>query len=191
MGRRSPEQRLESPESAGSPGGGAPADILTGDSGPGRRPLAGLWRALETAAAGALALMSALVIYQVGARYLFDSPPSWTEELARYLQVWLVLLAAPVCLRRGMHLAVDLLSPKLPPRLGTALRTGILLLVGFYGLALAFHSIRLLGVAALQTSPALGVSMLWPYLALPLTGALIVVAAAAAIRTGGPPPEAP
>ena len=140
-----------------------------------------LWRALESAAAAALALMAALVIYQVGARYLFDSPPSWTEELARYCQVWLVLLAAPVCLRRGMHLAVDLLSPRLPTRLGIALRRGILLLVGLFGLTFAFHSLRLLGVAALQTSPSLGVSMLWPYLALPLGGVLISVAAAAAM----------
>lgn len=66
-----------------------------------------IWRSLEATAAMVLALMAAVVIYQVGARYLLGRPPSWTEELARYLQVWLVLLAAPVCLARGLHLAVD------------------------------------------------------------------------------------
>ena len=144
-----------------------------------------IWRWLESAAALALGLMAALVMYQVGARYLFDRPPSWTEELARYLQVWLVLLAAPVCLRRGMHLAVDLLTPRLPPGARVVLRSAILLLVGGFGVIFAFHAVRLLRVAALQTSPALGISMVWPYLALPLSGALIALAAAA--RLGSAP----
>lgn len=143
-----------------------------------------LWGWLENAAALALALMAALVIYQVGARYLLDSPPSWTEELARYCQVWLVLLAAPVCVRRGMHLAVDLLTPRLPLRLAAVIRVGILTLVGVFGLTLALHAVPLLGVAALQTSPSLGVSMVWPYLALPLSGLLIALAAAARAAAG-------
>ena len=91
-----------------------------------------LWRTLETGAAIALGLMAALVIYQVGARYLFGSPPSWTEELARFLQVWLVLLASPICVRRGMHLAVDYVTPRLPPGAALALRTGVLLISALF-----------------------------------------------------------
>ena len=140
-----------------------------------------IWRWLENAAALALGLMALLVIYQVGARYLFDRPPSWTEEFARYLQVWLVLLAAPVCLRRGMHLAVDLLTPRLPRLPRTVLRAAIHVLVGLFGLAFAVQAVLLLKIAALQTSPALGISMVWPYLALPLSGLLVAVAAAARV----------
>ena len=136
-----------------------------------------LWRTLETGAALVLALMAALVIYQVSARYLFGSPPSWTEELARYLQVWLVLLASPVCVRRGLHLAVDYVTPRLPPGARVAFRTGVLLVSGFFCLALAFYGTRLLAVARMQTSPALGVSMIWPYLAVPISGVLMAVAA--------------
>ena len=120
-----------------------------------------LWRTLETGAALTLGLMAALVIYQVGARYLFGSPPSWTEELARFLQVWLVLLASPVCLRRGMHLAVDYVSPRLPPGARVALRTGVLLISAVFCLTFAVYGTRLLAVADLQTSPALGISMVW------------------------------
>ena len=140
-----------------------------------------LWRTLETGAALTLGLMAALVIYQVGARYLFGSPPSWTEELARFLQVWLVLLASPVCLRRGMHLAVDYVSPRLPPGARVALRTGVLLISAVFCLAFAVYGTRLLAVADLQTSPALGISMVWPYLAVPVSGVLMAVAAAVLI----------
>ena len=147
-----------------------------------------LFRTLETGAAISLGLMAALVIYQVGARYLFGSPPSWTEELARFLQVWLVLLASPVCVRRGMHLAVDYVTPRLPPGAAVALRTGVLLLSALFCLGLAFYGTRLLAVAGFQTSPALGISMVWPYLAVPVSGTLMAVAAgvliAAELRRG-------
>ena len=143
-----------------------------------------LWRTLETGAALALGLMAALVIYQVGARYLFGSPPSWTEELARFLQVWLVLLASPICVRRGMHLAVDYVTPRLPPGAAIALRTGVLLISALFCLGLAFYGARLLAVAVFQTSPALGISMVWPYLAVPVSGILMAVAAGVLIVSG-------
>ncbi|MXX85002.1 MAG: TRAP transporter small permease [Acidobacteria bacterium] len=143
-----------------------------------------LWRTLETGAALALGLMAALVIYQVGARYLFGSPPSWTEELARFLQVWLVLLASPICVRRGMHLAVDYVTPRLPPAAALALRTGVLLISAFFCLGLAFYGARLLAVAGFQTSPALGISMIWPYLAVPVSGVLMALAAGVLIVSG-------
>ena len=143
-----------------------------------------LWRTLETGAAIALGLMAALVIYQVGARYLFGSPPSWTEELARFLQVWLVLLASPICVRRGMHLAVDYVTPRLPPGAALALRTGVLLISALFCLGLAFYGARLLAVAGFQTSPALGISMVWPYLAVPVSGVLMALAAGVLIVSG-------
>ena len=140
-----------------------------------------LWRTLETGAALTLGLMAALVIYQVGARYLFGSPPSWTEELARFLQVWLVLLAlagvppARDAPRRGLRIA--------PASEGrrVALRTGVLLISAVFCLAFAVYGTRLLAVAGLQTSPALGISMIWPYLAVPVSGVLMAVAAAVLI----------
>ncbi len=134
---------------------------------------------LEKVVAALLATIAVLVVYQVVARYVFGNPPSWTEELARYLQVWLVLLASPVCLSKGMHLAVDYLTPLLPPTAKRWVRSFIHLLVGLFGLLLAVFGFRLLPVAALQVSPALGISMVWPYLAVPTSGLLIAMVAGA------------
>jgi TRAP-type C4-dicarboxylate transport system permease small subunit len=133
-----------------------------------------LLRGLEWAAGALLGLISLLVVYQVAMRYLAGSPPSWTEELARYLQVWLVLLAAPVCLARNMHLALDFLPSKLKGGLGRLARRAILLLVGAFSLVLTAYGVKLLKIAALQSSPALGLSMVWPYLALPVSGGLMM-----------------
>jgi TRAP-type C4-dicarboxylate transport system permease small subunit len=136
-----------------------------------------LLTALEGIVAAILAAIAALVIYQVAARYLLGSPPSWTEELARYLQVWLVLLAAPICLARGMHLSVDYLTPKLPVGPRRFVQSLVLLLIVIFSFILTLYGLRLLSVAVLQTSPALRLSMVWPYLAVPVSGGLMCVVA--------------
>jgi TRAP-type C4-dicarboxylate transport system permease small subunit len=132
-----------------------------------------LLRVLEGIVALVLAVIATLVVYQVAGRYVLGRPPSWTEELARYLQVWLVFLAAPICLARGMHLSVDYVTPKLPPRPRRIVRTAVLLLVGLFSVLLMVYGVKLLPVAALQVSPALGISMVWPYLAVPASGAIM------------------
>ena len=146
-------------------------------------------RFLERVVAGILGAIAVLVLFQVVARYGFGRPPSWTEELARYLQVWLVMLAAPLCLRRGMHLAIDYLTPRLAPGSAAfrAVRTVVIALVGILSAVLAYFGVLLLPVAALQRSPALGISMVWPYLVIPLAGLLMTIDAVGFIVTGGEP----
>lgn len=46
-------------------------------------------------------VMISAVFLQVVARYAFNSPPSWAEELARYCQVWIILLTSSICIRKG------------------------------------------------------------------------------------------
>jgi len=48
-------------------------------------------------------VLIATVFYQVLGRYLLNAPPSWSEELARFLQVWIALLASALCIQQGMH----------------------------------------------------------------------------------------
>jgi TRAP-type C4-dicarboxylate transport system permease small subunit len=137
---------------------------------------------LESLVAAILALIALLVIYQVASRYLLGNPPSWTEELARYLQVWLVLLAAPICLARGMHLSVDYLTPKLPAGPRFFVRTVVLVLIALFSVVLMVYGARLLRVASFQVSPALGISMIWPYLAVPVSGALMALVSVGLLR---------
>jgi len=122
------------------------------------------------------ALMLALVLAvfaQVALRYLTYQPLFWTEEVGRYLFIWLALLGAAEGARRGMHFAVDLLPRRLPPRAGRALRAGICLAeAGLYGL-LAWTGFLVVQVTHLQASPSIALPMSVPYGALPLAGALL------------------
>lgn len=59
----------------------------------------GLNRLALVGAALAVAIMLAAAGWQVIARYLFNQPPIWTEELARFSMVWGGLLGASCAFR--------------------------------------------------------------------------------------------
>jgi TRAP-type transport system small permease protein len=72
--------------------------------------------ALKVAIALCLAVMVVLVFGNVVLRYVFNSGIATSEELSRWLLVWLTFLGAIVALRQHAHLGVDTLIRALPPR---------------------------------------------------------------------------
>ena len=73
-------------------------------------------RLLKVAIAICLAAMVVLVFTNVVLRYAFNSGIATSEELSRWLLVWLTFLGAIVALRQHAHLGVDTLVRALPPR---------------------------------------------------------------------------
>src|SRR5438045_2320249 len=71
---------------------------------------------LKAAIAMCLAAMVVLVFSNVVLRYVFNSGIAISEELSRWLLVWLTFLGAIVALRQHAHLGVDTLVRTLPPR---------------------------------------------------------------------------
>ena len=117
------------------------------------------------------------VFFQVVARYAFNRPPVWTEELARYCQVWIILLTAPICIRKGSHLAVDYFSHMLNPTARYLMDILIGLLILLYVTVVTVFGIRLMMVGRFQISPALGINMSVIYAVLPLAGSLMILEA--------------
>ncbi len=132
-------------------------------------------RAVEITIVTLFAVLTIAVFAQVVARYVFNQPPAWTEELARFCQVWIVLLTSSICLRKGSHLAVDYLGPTLPPaaRSVVAVITGCL--IALYSGVVVIWGIRLLMIGWTQTSPAMQLNMGVVYLVFPIAGGLMLV----------------
>ena len=132
-------------------------------------------RSVEIAIVALFAVLTVAVFGQVVARYVFNQPPSWTEELARFCQVWIVLLTSSVCLRKGSHLAVDYLGPALTPgaRRWVAVITGCLIAV--YSAVVVVWGARLMIIGLVQTSPAMHLNMGMVYLVFPIAGGLMVL----------------
>jgi len=60
-------------------------------------------------------LITVIIFAQVVSRYIFNSPFTWSEEMARYLVIWMVFIGMPVGVRDSTHLALGLnLLTKLP-----------------------------------------------------------------------------
>ena len=120
------------------------------------------------------AAMTVVVLLGVFTRYVLNDALPWTEELARYILIWLSWLGGGIAMRRGSHIAVDLFIDKLSPRarsvivfLGRSLVLVFLAICVIYGLDLA----RRVGM---QSTIALGISMQIPYASVPVGAALML-----------------
>lgn len=76
--------------------------------------LDGFCRSLELLMAAALAVMVVLVFGNVVLRYGFNSGITVSEEVSRWLFVWLTFLGAIVAMRDHAHLGSDMLVSRLP-----------------------------------------------------------------------------
>jgi TRAP-type C4-dicarboxylate transport system permease small subunit len=65
-------------------------------------------------------VMSSIISIQVGLRYVFNSSIDWADELARLSFVWVVFLAVPHGVKKGIHVGLDLLPGLMPERLRRA-----------------------------------------------------------------------
>jgi TRAP-type C4-dicarboxylate transport system permease small subunit len=121
--------------------------------------------------AAMVAAITAVTFAQVFTRYVTQDPLLWSEEVARYLFVWITLVGAAAGVRLHAHFGLDILRRYAPP-LRTALGIVTMLVVaGFLGLLL-YTGIAETRQAALQMSPALQVRMHWAYLAVPVGAGL-------------------
>jgi TRAP-type C4-dicarboxylate transport system permease small subunit len=87
---------------------------LTGPASLSARLVEGYFVAIKAAMALLLAGMVVLVFGNVVLRYVFNSGIAVSEEISRWLFVWMVFLGAIVGLRKGAHLGVDSLIKMLP-----------------------------------------------------------------------------
>ncbi len=90
-----------------------------------------------------LILLNLVVGAQVFARYVLNHSLFWSEELARYLFIWLVFLSAAIVLRQDRHIQVTAFVDMLPVSIRRAIIIlGDLLMLGFV-LVVFVESIRL------------------------------------------------
>lgn len=124
-----------------------------------------------------MTIMTIDVLWGVFTRYAMGSQASWSEELARFLLIWIGILGAAYASGQNMHLAIDLLSPKLEGksklRLAIAIRILIILFAFFVLVVGGFRLIYVTQVLG-QMSPALQVPMTIVYAVVPISGLIIV-----------------
>ena len=117
--------------------------------------------------------MAITVFTQVLARYVFHSSIHWSEELARYLMIWMGLIGASSVMRSDSHVSITLFMERLPLPVFFLLRVLSRMVIGIFLFMLIRHGISLAIFFVQQKSPALRISMFVPYSALYLSGILL------------------
>ena len=64
-----------------------------------------------------LAIMTVMIVYQVVARYVFNSPSAISEALAQFLFVLMIMFGSAYVYGTLEHLTIDILKDKFPPRM--------------------------------------------------------------------------
>jgi TRAP-type C4-dicarboxylate transport system permease small subunit len=137
-----------------------------------------LYRILYWALSTAVALLVLDVTWGVFTRFLMDGQATWTEELARYLLIWVSLLGAAVAFRTKSHLGIDLFVNALAkePRKWMNILAQVVVL--FFAVSIfLFGGYSLVSdtFAMEQMTPALGWKMGYVYLAVPVSGVFMVI----------------
>jgi TRAP-type C4-dicarboxylate transport system permease small subunit len=124
-----------------------------------------------------MAAMTINVLWQVFSRFILQNPSSFTEELARYMLIWIGLLGASYVSGQKMHLAIDLLSTKLKGKSKSLLEIVIQILVLLFSLfVMVVGGIRLVQITLTlnQISAALQIPLGYIYMVVPISGGLMV-----------------
>ena len=115
------------------------------------------------------------VLIQILARELFSNPPIFTEELARFLFIWMVFAGFPYVTKKGTNLCLELVIYKLPPK---GLKMSRILTHIFSIIVFAFigyHSIAFLEFSRINLAPAMRISMAVVYSILPISMVMCVI----------------
>jgi len=124
----------------------------------------------------AMSVMLVIIFAQVVTRYFFNYTPEWSEELARFLFVWVVFLGSALIMGESGHLAVQFLPDKFK---GTVFGTVLDVVINvcgyvFIGLLLT-QGWKMTSIMTFQRAPGLDIPMSWVYVIIPVSCVLMLL----------------
>ncbi|MBG9588286.1 TRAP transporter small permease [Cytobacillus firmus] len=120
-------------------------------------------------------IMVIVVFLQVLFRFVLDQPLAWTEELSRYLLVWITFLGAGFAVSVKAHPSIELLFEKANQAVRRVLLALSTVLVVFFFYQIIVNSFVFIERSMMQTSPALQLPMGMVYMVIPIASILFVI----------------
>ncbi|BCV23561.1 TRAP transporter small permease [Gelria sp. Kuro-4] len=119
--------------------------------------------------------MVVLVFAQVYTRFLTNHSLTWSEELSRFLMIWMVFLASYLAFKQKSHIMVDNLVKALPGPWASAVQAAAHLAMVLFLVVLLWGAYAVLPTTALQKSPANNIVMAYVYAAIPVSALLTLL----------------
>ena len=133
-------------------------------------------KALNLLAGLSMAVMVILTTYQVIARYIFNSPSTWSEELVGYIFGWSTLFGATIVSGERGHMNIPILVDRMNPPLRKAFHILWEVVAFVFSAAiLVFGGIQVSKLAMGQQTSSLGVAVGVFYWAMPVCGVVILL----------------
>ncbi|MBP6940263.1 MAG: TRAP transporter small permease [Syntrophorhabdaceae bacterium] len=122
-------------------------------------------------------IMTLIVGYAVIARYIFNRPIGWSEEISVYLMVWAVFLGAAYTLKEDAHIGVDILITKAPVRIRRALLLFHYLVGIIFMSILFYHGIDMVALTLKMGSRSLAIDfpLVLSHLAVPVGSGILIL----------------
>ena len=118
---------------------------------------------LEVAVSSILVALVTVTFSQVVFRYLLQAPLAWSEELARFLLMWMASLSAAYAFKTRSHFALKFVVDRFNPSLRRAVATFVTVLVVTFLAVFAYQSLKFTIEVRNMSAPATQMSMAVPY----------------------------
>ena len=129
-----------------------------------------------------LIIMTLAVFAQVIFRFVLEQPLAWSEELSRYLMIWITFLGASLAIEKKAHPIIEVAVGVLPGRIRQVVQViAILSSCVFYTLLVYFGS-QFAVRSFYQLTPAMGLPIGYVYLIIPISGFLLLLSSFAEIE---------
>lgn len=118
------------------------------------------------------------VLWQVFSRFILSNPSSFTDELARFLLIWVSLLGGAYMSGKRLHLSIDLISHKLTIKQSLVIDSIVQIIILLFVVSvLIIGGSRLVFITLYleQTSAALNAPLGYIYSVLPLSGLIMMI----------------
>ena len=130
-----------------------------------------------------IVVMTAIITYQVVARYFFNASPAWSERLSLVLLGYLVFFGAAVGVHERFHIRIDALRDAVSPKIAKVFDIGANLAVICAGIVMVIAGLQLTTTLWPFDIPSLGLPRGLALLPIPIAGALITLFASAQLIT--------
>ena len=124
-----------------------------------------------------LSVMVINVLWQIITRYFSASPSSFSDELARYLMIWLGLIGSAYVSGKKEHVSIDYFLKKLNHKkriLLNRLIDFIILFFAFFVMIIGGGHLVFVTIKLEQLSPSLQIPLGFVYSVIPLSGLIII-----------------
>lgn len=119
-------------------------------------------------------LLTVSTAAQVVSRFVIRSPLLWTEEVSRMTFIWIALLGASIATKHQQHLGLDIIVTKFPQMLRRGVRLAMHVIMMSVALLFIFAGWEFVQKNIGRISETTGVSMVWLYIAAPISGAMML-----------------